>query len=97
MILKRYVVVGFIIVSSVISAQNQVCLSIEDNPQPDDPALGLLNKYVNVLDCIHVYAAYSVSDEKVLHVASIAAELLDNDEDGVVDDQNIFYYNVVEF
>jgi len=75
---------------SLSFGQNEVCFTIEENPQPNDPALGLLDKYVNVLDCIHVYGASSVSDEKILHVASIAAELLDNDEDGVVDDQNIF-------
>ena len=86
----KYVIIILLLFEGFTFGQNEVCLSIEENPQPNDPALGLLNKYVNVLDCIHVYAASSVSDEKVLHVASIAAELLDNDEDGVVDDQNIF-------
>ena len=51
--------------------------------------LNLFSKYVNVLDCIHIYAESSISDEKVLHAASIAAELLDNDEDGVIDDDNV--------
>ena len=86
----RHIIIIIILFKGFTFGQNEVCLLIEENPQPNDPALGLLSKYVNVLDCIHVYAASSVSDEKVLHVASIAAELLDNDEDGVVDDQNIF-------
>jgi len=42
-----------------------------------------------VLDYFHVYAVSTVSDEKVLHVAAVAAELLDNDEDGIIDDPNI--------
>ena len=51
--------------------------------------LSLFSKYINVFDCIHIYAESSISDEKVLHAASIAAELLDNDEDGVIDDDNV--------
>jgi len=39
-----------------------------------------------VLDCFGIYAEASISDEKVLHAAAVTAELLDNDEDGVVDD-----------
>ena len=31
-----------------------------------------------------MYAESSIPDYKVLHVAAVAAELLDNDEDGVV-------------
>ena len=46
-------------------------------------------KYINVFDCIHIYAESSVSDLKVLHAAAIAAELLDNDEDGIIDDENV--------
>jgi len=70
-------------------AQNSVCFDIEANPNPNDPAFGMFSKYVNVLDCIHVYAVASISDEKVLHAAAVAAELLDNDEDGIVDDSLI--------
>lgn len=69
-----------------VRAQNSVCLDIEANPRPGDPGLGLFTKYVNVLGYIHVYAVSGISDEKVLHAAAVAAELLDNDEDGIVDD-----------
>mgnify|MGYP001351993243 CR=1 FL=1 len=51
--------------------------------------ISLFSKYINVFDCIHIYAESSISDEKVLYAASIAAELLDNDEDGVIDDDNV--------
>ena len=37
-------------------AQNDVCFEIESNPDPFNPALNSFSKYVNVLDCIHIYA-----------------------------------------
>jgi len=70
----------------ILFSQNEVCFEIEDNPNPNQPAFSIFSKYVNVLDCIHVYAESNITDEKVLHVAAVAAELLDNDEDGNVDD-----------
>jgi len=69
-----------------VFSQNIVCFTIEANPNPADPALSDFTKYINVLDCIEIYAESSISDEKVLHAAAIAAELLDNNEDGIVDD-----------
>ena len=80
----------FLFLSTFISAQNTVCFDIEDNPYPNSSALGCFTKYINVLDCFDIYAESSVQDEKVLHAAAIAAELLDNDEDGVVDDPELF-------
>ena len=70
----------------ILFSQNEVCFEIEDNPNPNHPAFSIFSKYVNVLDCIHVYAESNITDEKVLHVAAVAAEFLDNDEDGNVDD-----------
>lgn len=71
---------------SVFAQTNTVCFEIEANPYPIDPALSAFTKYVNVLDCFDIYAEESISDTKVLHAASVAAELLDNNEDGIVDD-----------
>ena len=71
---------------TIIIAQNEVCFEIESNPNPLSPALHGFTKYVNVLDCFHIYAESSIPDNKVLHAASVAAELLDNNEDGIVDD-----------
>ena len=68
--------------------QNTVCFEIEENTSGIE-ALELFPKYVNVFGCIHIYAEQSISDSKVLHTAAIAAELLDNDEDGFVDDENV--------
>ena len=84
--IKRTIFLFIIIVSTIILAQNEVCLEIEANPNPFNPALNSFSKYVNVLDCFHIYAESSISDTKVLHAASIVAELLDNNEDGFVDD-----------
>ena len=70
----------------ILFSQNEVCFEIEDNPNPNHPAFSIFSKYVNVLDCIHIYVESNISDEKVLHVAAVATELLDNNEDGIADD-----------
>ena len=73
----------------LVLSQNNVCFSIEENPNLELQAISSFTKYINVFNCIHIYAEPSVSDQKVLHAAAIAAELLDNNEDGVVDDVNV--------
>ncbi|MBA66076.1 MAG: hypothetical protein CMG55_09780 [Candidatus Marinimicrobia bacterium] len=81
-----YLLILIILCTSKILSQNQVCFEIEANPNPNHPAFGIFSKYVNVFDCIKIYAENNISDEKILHVASVAAELLDNNEDGIIDD-----------
>jgi len=80
----RYIYIIFAV--SLLISQNEVCFEIQDNPNQNQPGFGYFTKYVNVLDCFSIYAPSNISDEKVLHAAAIAAELLDNDEDGEVDD-----------
>ena len=70
-------------------AQNTVCFTIDSNPDTNDTALAPFTKYVDVLGCFSIYAESTISDEKVLHAAAVAAELLDNNEDGIVDDPAI--------
>jgi len=70
-------------------AQNTVCFNIEANPSPNVLALSPFTKYVDVLGCFSIYAESTISDSKVLHAAAVAAELLDNNEDGIVDDPQI--------
>ena len=91
MILKHCKVAFYLsmIFPLLIMAQNEVCFEIESNPYPLDPALSSFTKYVNVLDCFHIYAEPSISDDKVLHAASVVAELLDNNEDGIIDDSQL--------
>jgi len=67
-------------------AQNTVCFTIEANPNPNDLALSPFTKYVDVLGCFSIYAENTISDARVKHAAAVAAELLDNNEDGIVDD-----------
>ena len=86
MIYCKLKILFFSLLISSSFSQNEVCLEVVANPHASDPALSLFTKYVNVLDCFHIYAEPSISDYKVLHVASVAAELLDNDENGEVDD-----------
>jgi len=84
----KFLIISFLFSCYIIS-QNNVCFEIEDNPNQNVSALQLFTKYVNVLDCIHIYAEETITDSKVLHAASIAAELLDNNEDGLIDDPNV--------
>jgi len=81
----KLIILGVLIQANLF-AQNIVCLTIESNPNLNDPALAVFPKYINVLDCFSIYAESSISDEKVLHAGAVAAELLDNDENGIVDD-----------
>ena len=68
-----------------LNAQNTVCFTIDPNPI-NGIAFSGFNKYVDVLGCFFVVAEQSISDTKVLHAAAVAAELLDNNEDGIIDD-----------
>ena len=70
-------------------AQNEVCLSIEDNPFATSPGFSGFDRSVHVLDCFHVIAEPGISDAKLLHVAAVVAELLDQDEDGIADDAQL--------
>jgi len=70
-------------------AQNTVCFTIDPNPNTTDVALAPFTKYVDVLGCFSIYAESTIADAKVLHAAAVAAELLDNNEDGIVDDPAI--------
>ena len=83
------ILILLILTNQFIFSQNEVCFEILPNPEPNSPALASFTKYINVLDCIHIYAENTISDPKVLHAASVAAELLDNNEDGIVDDLSI--------
>jgi len=83
---KANLSVFFLFICQFAIAQNNVCFTIEDNPNINSPAFSDFTKYVRVLDCFDIYAESSIPDLKVLHAASIAAELLDNNEDGEVDD-----------
>ncbi|MEC8853104.1 MAG: hypothetical protein VYD33_01530, partial [Bacteroidota bacterium] len=70
----------------LISAQqNIVCFTVDPNPNSTTAFSGF-TKYVDVLGCFSIYAESSISDAKVLHAAAVTAELLDNNEDGIVDD-----------
>jgi len=87
MIYKKYIsIIMFLFFAKSAIGQNSVCFTIEDNPDINLIAYSDFTKYVRVLDCFNIYAESSIPDAKVLHAASIAAELLDNNEDGEVDD-----------
>jgi hypothetical protein len=67
------------------NAQNTVCFTIDPN-SINGIAFSGFTKYVDVLGCFFIVAESTIPDAKVLHAAAVAAELLDNNEDGIVDD-----------
>jgi len=78
----------FACIGTCTVAQNTVCFTVEANPNISDPALAVFSKYVDVYGC-SIYAESTISDEKVLHAAAVWAELIDNDEDGIIDDPTL--------
>lgn len=52
----------------------------------NDGILSNFNRKVVVFG-IDIYAVAAVTDDKLLHAANVMAQYLDNDEDGIVDDQ----------
>ena len=87
--MKLLLVLQIIFITFPLLSQNTVCLEIEENPNINQMEFSEFSKYIQVLDCFSIYAEASISDEKVLHAAAICAELLDNNEDGLVDDQEV--------
>jgi hypothetical protein len=63
-------------------------LEITANPHSDYPGMQFFTKYVDVFG-LGIYAEAGFSDGQVLHAAAILAELLDNDENGVIDDEAV--------
>ena len=61
-------------------------ISVETNPNPEEGGMAHFTKYSEVFG-LGIYAESGITDKQVIHAASIFAELLDNDEDGVVDDE----------
>ncbi len=58
------------------------------NCSSNSPVTNPFPKHVEVFG-IHVYATETSPDDKVIHAANVLAEYLDNDEDGVPDNQKI--------
>jgi len=79
----------FLFTAFVSLAQTSSCLDILTNPDTENPSLSEFDRYINVLGTMRFYAEPGVTDAQLLHAASVGAELLDNDENGVVDDVNL--------
>ena len=83
--MRKLLFILFLLPLLCFAQQNTVCFTIDPN-QNSDIAFSGFTKYVDVLGCFSIYAESSISDANVLHAAAVAAELLDNDENGIVDD-----------
>ena len=87
MFIKPQLVAIFLVFTSFfVVAQTSSCLDILPNPDTANPALSEFDRYIIVLGTLKFYAEQGVSDAQMVHAASIGAELLDNNEDGVIDD-----------
>ena len=73
------------IVTDVESADFEVV----ENPKADEKGYREFTQFVD-MNGLGVYGEDGVSEEKMLYVAAIFAELLDNDEDGAWDDPQVF-------
>ena len=63
-------------------------LSIIPNSEGSVPAFSKFDRKVEIFE-LHVYAESGVRDAQLVHAATILAELLDNNEDGMVDDTSL--------
>jgi hypothetical protein len=61
------------------------CSSEKDEVEHETKS-SVFTKQIKVFG-VHVYATAGVADEKMLHAANMLAEYLDNDEDGIPDNQ----------
>jgi hypothetical protein len=60
--------------------------SSEKSEVEQETKASIFTKQIDVFG-VHVYATATVADEKMLHAANMLAEYLDNDEDGIPDNQ----------
>ena len=67
------------------SDSNSTMFTIEENPIIAQTAFQCFTKFVDVFG-LGVFAESGLTDDQVIHAATVLAELLDNDEDGIVDD-----------
>ena len=94
--LKEYDFDGYSLVQKVwgFSATDNLdnvpfCWDILENPKKQVSGYRKFNKYIRVLDSFDIYAEEGVSGDVLKYVASVAAELLDNDENGICDDLQV--------
>ncbi len=62
--------------------------SSEKSDVEQETETSIVIKQIDVFG-VHVYATATVADKKMLHAANMLAEYLDNDEDGIPDNQRV--------
>ncbi|TQV87292.1 TolB family protein [Aliikangiella coralliicola] len=75
----------FLIACNNSSNNNSSTNTVTGTPPP---LANIFKKYTNVFG-ITIYATSQTPNDKILHAANIMAEYLDNNEDGVVDNQQV--------
>lgn len=75
----------FLLFFACSSTKENASFVIVPNPDQSDTAFSGFDRKTDVFG-LALYAEEGVRDEQLIHAATIMAELLDNDEDGIVDD-----------
>ena len=78
----------FFVSSACSSTKEQTSFTIVSNPDRSQAAFAEFDRKIEVFFLV-LYAEQGVRDAQLLHAATIMAELLDNDEDGAVDDATL--------
>ena len=77
------------LLAGVLGTHIHHCMDVEDNPNEQE-GYRHFERYVNVLDgAFHIYAGEETGKNWLRYAAKIAAELLDQNGDGKVDDPKI--------
>ncbi len=91
-VILSFLIVGFFIISACKkdSEKNETITPVNDSNfkiiSNNDAGLESFTKKVIVFG-IDIYAVANVTDKKLLHAANVMAQYLDNDENGVIDNQ----------
>ena len=83
--MKILVLISVLFSTSLLAEEKNI-FTVLDIPDEFSKAKTYYPKYINVFG-LHIFASKKVRNKKIIHAANILAEYLDNDEDGMPDNQ----------
>jgi hypothetical protein len=88
-IMKKILLLGVVaLITLSLKAQNTVCFDVLPNPHSGISGLDVFTKYIDVFG-VNIFGTAAVPDNDIKHCAAVMAEYLDNDEDGLIDNQAV--------